>query len=42
MGDVGQRRRSSKVRSRSKEVGSRKISQINKSLWQETVGEDAY
>ena len=42
MGDMGQRRRSGKIRSRSKEVGSREISQVNKSLWQETIGEDAY
>jgi len=39
---MGQRRRSGKIRSRSKEVGPREISQVDKSLWQETIGEDAY
>ena len=42
MGDMGQRKRSDKVRSKSKKAGSREISQVNKSLWQETIGEDAY
>jgi len=34
MGDLGEERGSSKVRDRSKEAGSRKISQVNSHLWQ--------
>ena len=42
MGDMKQRRRSGKVRSRSEEVGPREISQVDKSLWQKTIRENAY
>jgi len=34
--------RSGKVRGRSKEAGTRKISQVNKGVWEEAIGEDAY
>ena len=34
---MGQRRGGSKIRGRSKKVGARKVSPIDKSLWKETI-----
>ena len=42
MGNLGWGRRSSKVRSGGEKVGSRKVSPVDKNLWQKTVRENAY
>jgi len=36
MGNLEQGRKSSKIRGRSKEVGSRTVLQVNQSLWEES------
>ena len=42
VGDLGRRRESNKVGRRGKETGFRKVSSEDKSVWQETIGEDTY
>ena len=42
VGDLGRGRGSSKVRRGSKETGPQKVSSENKSVWQETIGENAH
>jgi len=41
MGNMGWRRGGSKIRGRSKKVGARKISQVDKSIWEKTIRKDA-
>ena len=41
VGDLGQRRRGSKIRDRGKKAGARKISQVDKGIWEEAVRENA-
>ena len=41
MGDLGQRRRGSKIRGKGKKAGARKISQVDKGIWEEAVRENA-
>ena len=38
---MGQRRRSSEVRSRGKEADTKKVQQIDKGVWKETIRKDA-
>jgi len=42
VGDLGRGRGSSKVRKRGKETGLQKVLSEDKSVWQETIGENAY
>jgi len=41
VGDLGQRGRSSEIRGRGKNAGARKISQVDKGIWEEAVRENA-
>jgi len=41
VGNLGQERRSSEVRSGGKEVGTGEVSQMDKGVWEETVRKDA-
>ena len=41
VGNMGGRRRSGKIRSRSKKFGARKFSQMDKGIWEELVRENA-
>jgi len=41
VGYLGQRGRSSEIRGRGKKAGARKISQVNKDIWEEAVRENA-
>jgi len=42
IGDMGRGGRSGKVRGRSKEVSTGEVSQVDKGVWEEAIGEDAY
>jgi len=41
VGNLGRRRGGSKIRGRGKKVSAGKISQMDKSVWKEVIGEDA-
>ena len=41
VGDLGQRRGSSKIRGRSKKDGAREVSSMDKGIWEEAIREDA-
>jgi len=41
VGDLGRRGRSSEIRGRGKKAGARKTSQVDKSIWEEAVRENA-
>jgi len=42
VGDMGRRRRSGKIGDRGKEIDTRKVSLVDKSVWEEAVGENAH
>ena len=42
VGDMGRGRRSGKVRGGSEEVSTGEVSQVDKGVWEEAIGEDAY
>ena len=42
VGDMGRRRGSGEVRSRGEEVGAGEVPQMDKDVWEEAVGKDAY
>ena len=42
MGDMGRRRGSSKIGSGSQKINSRKVSQVDQSVWQEAIRKNVY
>jgi len=42
VGNLGRKGEGGKIRDRGKKVSAREISQMDKSVWEEAVGKDAY